>query len=96
MAENATIDEGWATIDARGLKCPLPVLQVEKWAREKFAPGALRVLVTDPVATGDIPALAAARGWTIDGIDQLSMHQVIRVTVPVPPPASTLEDAGGK
>jgi tRNA 2-thiouridine synthesizing protein A len=42
-------------IDARGLKCPLPVLRAEK-ALAQLRPGAsLTVLATDPMAKVDIP-----------------------------------------
>lgn len=42
-------------IDARGLKCPLPVLKLEK-RLASIAPGAkLTVLATDPMAKIDIP-----------------------------------------
>ncbi|WP_235936126.1 sulfurtransferase TusA family protein [Devosia aurantiaca] len=43
------------TIDARGIKCPLPVLKMEK-ALADLQPGALLVvLATDPMAKVDIP-----------------------------------------
>jgi len=42
-------------VDARGLKCPLPVLKMEK-RLEALPPGAeLIVLATDPIARIDIP-----------------------------------------
>ncbi len=42
-------------VDARGLKCPLPVLKCEK-ALAHAAPGShIVVLATDPVARIDIP-----------------------------------------
>jgi len=42
-------------IDARGLKCPLPVLKLEKRLAE-LAPGTVvTVLATDPMAKIDIP-----------------------------------------
>lgn len=44
------------TIDARGLKCPLPVLKLEK-ALANAKPGTLIVLADDPVARVDIPVL---------------------------------------
>jgi tRNA 2-thiouridine synthesizing protein A len=41
------------TLDARGLKCPLPVLRARK-AMKEVAPGALlKVLATDPGAPKD-------------------------------------------
>lgn len=43
------------TLDARGLKCPLPVLKAEK-RLAGLAPGqSLIVLATDPMAKVDIP-----------------------------------------
>jgi tRNA 2-thiouridine synthesizing protein A len=42
-------------IDARGLRCPLPVLKLEKRLAQ-LAPGAvIAVLATDPMAKIDIP-----------------------------------------
>mgnify|MGYP001028705237 CR=1 FL=1 len=58
-------------VDARGLKCPLPVLKAEK-ALAQLAPGAsLTVLATDPMAKIDIPLFcrqqAHACTFTQDG-----------------------------
>jgi tRNA 2-thiouridine synthesizing protein A len=49
-------------IDARGLKCPLPVLKMEK-RLAALPPGAtLRVLATDPMAKIDIPLHSKQNG----------------------------------
>lgn len=49
-------------IDARGLKCPLPVLKAEK-RLAVLPPGAtLIVLATDPMAKIDIPLLCRKQG----------------------------------
>jgi tRNA 2-thiouridine synthesizing protein A len=49
-------------LDARGLKCPLPVLRARK-AMQRLAPGAvLQVLATDPAATRDFQAFCEATG----------------------------------
>lgn len=49
-------------IDARGLKCPLPVLKVEKLL-ELLPPGArLLALATDPMAKIDIPLFCRRHG----------------------------------
>lgn len=51
-------------IDARGLKCPLPVLKAEK-ALAGLRPGAaLTVLATDPMAKVDIPLHCRQNGHT--------------------------------
>ncbi|MBU1174091.1 MAG: sulfurtransferase TusA family protein [Alphaproteobacteria bacterium] len=49
-------------IDARGLKCPLPVLRCEKALAGMAGTVALEVLADDPVARIDIPLLAQKRG----------------------------------
>ena len=49
-------------IDARGLKCPLPVLKLEK-RLEQLPDGAhLTVLATDPMAKIDIPLYCRQNG----------------------------------
>ena len=42
-------------VDARGLKCPLPVLKMEKRLAQLPAGARLAVLATDPMAKIDIP-----------------------------------------
>ena len=50
------------TIDARGLKCPLPVLRMEK-RLAALPPGRmLTVLATDPMARIDIPLYCRQHG----------------------------------
>jgi len=52
------------TIDCRGLKCPLPVLKLEK-RLEAATPGTvLIVLATDPMAKVDIPLYCRRHGDT--------------------------------
>lgn len=54
--------EAEAEIDARGLKCPLPVLKAHK-RLSAMAPGArLRLLADDPPALVDVPYYCAERG----------------------------------
>ena len=51
-----------ATVDARGLNCPLPLVMA-KVALEELAPGeTLTVLATDPEAPIDLAAWAADQG----------------------------------
>lgn len=49
-------------LDARGLKCPLPVLKLEKRIGEMRAGAVLTVLATDPIAKIDIPLYCAQNG----------------------------------
>jgi TusA-related sulfurtransferase len=49
-------------VDARGLRCPLPVIRLAQHARDA-APGVvIEVLATDPAARADIPAWCRLRG----------------------------------
>jgi tRNA 2-thiouridine synthesizing protein A len=49
-------------VDARGLKCPLPVLKMEKRLAAMPAGGVLTVLATDPIAKIDIPLYCTQNG----------------------------------
>jgi tRNA 2-thiouridine synthesizing protein A len=49
-------------IDAKGLKCPLPVLKARKAMREVAAGGVLRVLATDPGAVKDFEHFCKTTG----------------------------------
>ena len=51
-------------IDARGLKCPLPVLKIEKRLEALEAGATLVVLATDPIARIDIPLYCRQNGHT--------------------------------
>lgn len=51
-----------AVVDARGLKCPLPVLQTEKRLATIAAGARLTVLATDPMAKIDIPLYCQQNG----------------------------------
>lgn len=50
------------TIDARGLKCPLPVLKTEKRLALLPVGARLVVLATDPMAKVDIPLYCRQQG----------------------------------
>ena len=52
-------------VDARGLRCPLPVLRLRKMAEGRT--GRIELLTDDPAAEADVPAFARERGWQIVG-----------------------------
>lgn len=54
------------TVDARGLRCPWPVLRL---ARAMRGADAATIFADDPAAPSEISALAAAQGWTISAQD---------------------------
>lgn len=62
-------------LDTRGLKCPLPVLKMEKHLAALPAGARLTVLATDPIARIDIPLYCTQNGHACDTAasdDQLS------------------------
>ena len=53
---------GEVLVDARGLRCPLPVIRLAAAARDLPAGALVTVLSTDPAARHDVPAWARMRG----------------------------------
>lgn len=53
------------TLDARGLKCPLPVLKAKKAMRPLAAGDTLTVIATDPSAPKDFEEFCAATGFVL-------------------------------
>ncbi|OFX02650.1 MAG: hypothetical protein A3E78_07985 [Alphaproteobacteria bacterium RIFCSPHIGHO2_12_FULL_63_12] len=53
-------------LDARGLRCPLPVIRMEAALRRLAVGKALRIMADDPVAAVDIPHFAREAGWRCD------------------------------
>lgn len=51
-----------ATVDARGMRCPWPVLRL---ARAMRTVDQVMILADDPAAPAEIAALAGAQGWTL-------------------------------
>jgi tRNA 2-thiouridine synthesizing protein A len=49
-------------IDAIGLKCPLPVLRLQKGLTELAAGQVARLLASDPMAAIDVPHFCAQAG----------------------------------
>jgi len=50
------------TLDCRGLKCPLPVLKMEKRIAQMTMGASLVVLASDPMARIDIPLYCKQNG----------------------------------
>lgn len=51
-----------ATLDAKGLNCPLPILKAKKAIKELPAGGTLEILATDPGAVADFEAFCKTTG----------------------------------
>lgn len=52
-------------VDARGLRCPLPVIRLAAVARDRSPGDLLTVWSTDPAARHDVPAWARMRGHVV-------------------------------
>ena len=55
-------------LDARGLKCPLPVLKMEKRLATLPEGARLTVLATDPIAKIDIPLYCTQNGHACETV----------------------------
>jgi tRNA 2-thiouridine synthesizing protein A len=58
------------TLDARGLKCPLPVVKTSKAMKDVPIGGILQVLATDPGSPADITAWAKSTGNELLQLDR--------------------------
>jgi tRNA 2-thiouridine synthesizing protein A len=67
------------TLDAQGLKCPLPVLRARKAMRDLPPGGLLRVLATDPAAPRDFRAFCDETGYAL--VDTAEAGGVYTVTI---------------
>lgn len=51
-----------ATLDAKGLSCPLPILRAKKALKELPTGGTLEILATDPGSVKDFEAFCRTTG----------------------------------
>ena len=67
-------------VDARGQKCPLPVLKAEKALAATRAGGSLTLLATDPMAKIDIPLFCRQNGHqcTITSEDDVLTFEIVK------------------
>ncbi len=50
-------------VDARGLRCPMPVLRLARAMRLDPDQNRFLLIADDPAAETDVPAFASERGW---------------------------------
>ncbi len=50
------------TVDARGLRCPLPVIELQRAAGQAGVGRVLTLLADDPASATDVPAWCRLRG----------------------------------
>jgi tRNA 2-thiouridine synthesizing protein A len=53
-------------LDARGLRCPLPVLKARKRLKSLEAGATLKVWADDPAAVIDVPHFCTEQGHTLE------------------------------
>jgi tRNA 2-thiouridine synthesizing protein A len=58
-------------VDARGLKCPLPVIRLAEAARGAEDGSLIEVLATDPAARADIPAWCRMRSQELVSVAEV-------------------------
>jgi tRNA 2-thiouridine synthesizing protein A len=66
-------------LDARGLKCPLPVLKARKRLAAMRVGEVLTVLADDPVAPLDLEHLAQEDGHALVEMTQTETHTIARL-----------------
>ena len=81
-------------VDARGERCPVPVIRLARLVRdlpvapEGAAPVTVRVLATDPAAASDVPAWCRMRGHRFVGAQEQADHTAYVVEVTPTAPAA--------
>lgn len=72
-------------VDARGHRCPVPSLKLQK-ALQTAAPGThLTLLATDPMARIDVPFLMDQIGGQVVGVEEADGVLSITVALPADP-----------
>jgi TusA-related sulfurtransferase len=68
-------------VDARGQRCPLPVIRLARLVRDDPTPRLVTVLATDPAAAHDVPAWCRMRGHRFAGARDGEDHTAYDVEV---------------
>lgn len=79
-----------AVVDARGLRCPLPVIRLARLVSDDPLVREVTVLATDPAAAHDIPAWCRMRGHSYLGARDHDGYTAHRVGVRPNRPAAAL------
>lgn len=58
------------TLDATGLKCPMPVLRARRALKGMGSGEVLRLLADDPASAKDVPAFCEMTGDTLEAVTQ--------------------------
>jgi TusA-related sulfurtransferase len=74
-----TVLEIAATVDARGLSCPMPIVKTAQAVRSLASGSLLEVLATDPGSTRDFVAWSRATGHEL--VEQTTEGNVHRFVI---------------
>jgi tRNA 2-thiouridine synthesizing protein A len=66
-------------LDARDLKCPLPVLRARKAIKDVPPGGLLEVQATDPSAPADFEAFCETTGHTLEASEEADGVYTLRI-----------------
>jgi len=66
-------------VDARGTRCPVPVLRLARAVRDLPAGSRATVLASDPAVEHDVPAWAGMRGHVVEALERTDGGWAIRV-----------------
>lgn len=69
------------TVDARGLACPLPVVNAKKAAQEMTEGGVLTVLVDNEIAVQNLQKFAAQKGYESAGEKKAEKEYAVTIQV---------------
>ena len=79
MSEQEVAGQPEVTVDARGTRCPMPVIEAARAAAGLPTGAALLVLASDPAAAADLPAWARMRGHTLDSVQREGEDIAVRL-----------------
>lgn len=82
---NPPTPRGTIEVDARGLRCPLPVIRLGAAARDAPAGTRIVVLASDPAARHDIPAWCRMRDHELREMTEVATTETSRPTDPTGP-----------
>jgi len=81
-------------VDARGLRCPLPVIRLAAAAQDAPAGTRIVVLTSDPAARHDIPAWCRMRDHELIEVAEVSDPAYLRFVVVIRSQASNAAGGG--
>lgn len=77
-------DPAEVEVDARGTRCPVPVVEAARAARDAEPGTVLVVRATDPATAHDLPAWCRMRGHELVSLERLPDELVARVRLAPP------------